>query len=244
MRPPPPRPESAGPPFDAPAARRLRAGLGMGPEHVAHGMRVSYGLPYVTPGLVVAWERGTAAPGGAELTALAGVLWCSPGELISRPRTLREHRVARGIAPEDVAHAVGMELRGYLRTEESGQWRGDERQSAALARVLELAPPEFVAVTGREAPLAGLLRGAVTTRWQAQVRPVTRLVPLDRDVVAEVLRELHLGYQGRMAATLGWGGGGSGAGDSGREFLDRIVENFWAAVESRSGGEGGGDRGA
>ncbi|MFF2204355.1 XRE family transcriptional regulator [Streptomyces sp. NPDC058145] len=234
MRPPPPRPDPAGPPFDAPAARRLRAALGMGPEHVAHGMRVSYGLPYVTAGLVVAWERGTTAPGGAELAALAGVLWCSPGELISRPRTLREHRVARGIAPEDVAHAAGVELRGYLRMEESGQWRGNERQSAALARVLALAPPDFVAVTGREAGLAGLLRGAVTTRWQAQVRPVTRLVPLDQGVVEAVLRELHQDYQGRMAATLGWGGGGSGAGESGREFLDRIVDNFWTAVESRS----------
>ncbi|MEU1463837.1 helix-turn-helix transcriptional regulator [Streptomyces sp. NPDC005727] len=237
VRPSPPRPGPAGPPgppFDAPAARRLRAALGMGPEHVAHGMRVSYGLPYVTAGLVVAWERGAAAPGGAELTALAGVLWCSPGEIVSRPRTLREHRVARGIAPEDVARAVGVELRGYLRMEESGQWRGDERRSAALAEVLELAPADFVAVTGREAGLAGLLRGAVTTRWQAQVRPVTRLVPLDRRVVEEVLRELHQDYQGRMAATLGWGGGGSGAGESGREFLDRIVANFWTAVESRS----------
>ena len=206
----------------------------MGPEHVAHGMRVSYGLPYVTAGLVVAWERGTAAPGGAELAAFAGVLWCSPGELVSRPRTLREHRVARGIAPADVAHAAGVELRGYLRMEESGQWRGNERQSAALARVLALAPPDFVAVTGREAGLAGLLRGAVTTRWQAQVRPVTRLVPLDQGVVEAVLRELHQDYQGRMAATLGWGGGGSGADESGREFLDRIVDNFWSAVESRS----------
>ncbi|MFE3636227.1 helix-turn-helix domain-containing protein [Streptomyces sp. NPDC059168] len=232
MRPPPPR-SDPGPPFDAPAARRLRAALGMGPEHVAHGMRVSYGLPYVTPGLVVAWERGTAAPGSAEITALAGVLWCAPAELIGRPRTLREYRVARGIAPEDVARAVGVELRGYLRMEESGQWRGNERQSAALARVLALPPPDFVAVTGREAALAGLLRGAATTRWQAQVRPVTRLVPLDQGVVEAVLRELHQDYQGHMTATLGWGGGGSGAGESGREFLDRIVDHFWTAVESR-----------
>lgn len=72
------RPEPVGPPFNALAARRLRAALNMGPEHVAHNIRVSYGLPYVTPDLVIAWERGTVSPGNPELTALAGVLWCSP----------------------------------------------------------------------------------------------------------------------------------------------------------------------
>ncbi|WP_333775439.1 XRE family transcriptional regulator, partial [Streptomyces sp. IBSBF 3136] len=221
------------PPFNAPAARRLRAALGMGPEHVAHGMRTSYGLPYVTPDLVVAWERGVAAPGNPELTALAGVLWCSPGELLGRPRTLREHRIARGVAPEDVAHAVGMDLRGYLRTEETDEWRGNERQSAALARVLRLTLPDFVTVTGREARLAELLRSAVTTRWQAYVRPVLKVAPVDRGVLEAVLQALHQDYQGHMAATLSWGGGSSGASASGREFLDRIVENFWTAVEDR-----------
>lgn len=205
----------------------------MGPEHVAHGMRVSYGLPYVTPDLVVAWERGTAAPSSPELTALAGVLWCAPGELIGRPRTLREHRIARGMAPEDVARAVGVELRGYLRMEESGQWRGDERQSSALARVLGLDLPDFVAVTGREARLAELLHSAVATRWQAYVRPVLKLAPLERAVLEEVLQGLHQDYQGHMAATLSWGGGSRSASESGREFLDRIVDHFWAAVESR-----------
>lgn len=222
-------------PFDAQAARRLRAALGMGPEHVAHAVRASYGLPYVTADLVVAWERGAARPGDAELTALAGVLWCSLGDLIGRPRTLREHRIARAVAPQDVARAVGMDLGAYLRTEESGQWRGTERQAAELARVLELALPDLVAVTGREERLAGLLHSAVTTRWQAYVRPVTRLTGLGRDVLAGALRALHEDYQGHMAATLGWGGGSSGASESGREFLDRIVENFWAAVGAGAG---------
>ncbi|MES9524578.1 helix-turn-helix domain-containing protein [Streptomyces capoamus] len=226
--------QPSAPPFNAPAARRLRAALGMGPEHVAHAMRVSYGLPYVTPDLVTAWERGTAAPSHPELTALAGALWCSPGELFGRPRTLREHRAARAVAAEDVARAVGVDVRSYLRMEESGRWRGDERQSAALARVLDLALPDFVAVTGREARLAELLRSAVTTRWQAYGRPVRKLVPLDPDVLDGALRELHEDYQGHMAATLSWGGGSSSASESGREFLDRIVENFWTAVGKRS----------
>ncbi|WP_234384747.1 XRE family transcriptional regulator [Streptomyces sp. MMG1121] len=221
-------------PFNAPAARRLRAALGMGPEHVAYGMRVSYGLPYVTPDLVIAWERGTSAPANAELTALAGVLWCSPGELIGRPRTLREHRIARALAAEDVAHAVSMELRGYLRMEESGQWRGNERQSAALAEVLGLALQDFVTVTGREEKLTDLLHSAVTTRWQAYVRPVLKLVPLDKGILEGVLQALHQDYQGHMAATLSWGGGTRKSSESGRDFLDRIVDNFWTAVAERT----------
>ncbi|MFF5537091.1 helix-turn-helix domain-containing protein [Streptomyces cinerochromogenes] len=226
--------QPSAPPFNAPAARRLRAALGMGPEHVAYGLRASYGLPYVTPDLVIAWERGVAAPSNPELTALAGVLWCSPGELLGRPQTLREHRIARAVAPEDVAHAVGMDLRAYLRAEESGQWKGNERQSAALARILDLALPDFVAVTGREAKLAELLHSAVTTRWQAYVRPVRKLAPVDPGVLEGVLQELHQDYQGHMAATLSWGGGSRGASQSGQEFLDRIVENFWTAVEERT----------
>jgi transcriptional regulator with XRE-family HTH domain len=206
----------------------------MGPEHVAYGLRASYGLPYVTPDLVIAWERGSVTPSHPELTALAGVLWCSPGELLGRPQTLREHRVARAVAAEDVARAVGMDLRGYLRMEESGQWRGNERQSAALARVLDLALPDFVAVTGRETKLADLLHSAVTTRWQAYVRPVRRMVPLDAAVVEGVLQQLYDDYQGHMAATLSWGGGSSSASESGKEFLDRIVENFWTAVRDRT----------
>ncbi|MET8248620.1 helix-turn-helix transcriptional regulator [Streptomyces sp. NPDC005202] len=226
-------PNQPGPPFNAPAARRIRAALGMAPEHVAHGMRASYGLPYVTPDLVIAWERGLTSPSNPELTALAGVLWCSPGELIGRPRTLREHRTARGLAPEDVARAVGYELAAYLRMEESGQWRGTERQSAALAELLDLSLPDFVTVTGREDGLAELLRSAVSTRWQAYVRPVAKVVPLDRRLLEDALQRLHQDYQGRMVATLSWGTGSAanGAGDAGRDFLDRIVEHFWATVE-------------
>ncbi|MET9254525.1 helix-turn-helix transcriptional regulator [Streptomyces sp. NPDC003717] len=233
MRRPSPRPEQPGPPFNALAARRLRAGLGMGPEHVAHGMRVSYGLPYVTPDLIIAWERGIASPGNPELTALAGVLWCSPGELIGRPETLREHRIARGMAPEDVARTVGVELRAYLKMEDTDAWRGTDRQSAMLADVLGLALPDFVAVTGREEQLAELLSSAVSTRWQGYVRPVAKVAPLDRRVLENVLQELHQDYQGHMAATLSWGGGSGDSHAQGRDFLDRIVDHFWAAVEKQ-----------
>lgn len=230
---PSPRPDHTGPPFNALAARRLRAALGMGPEHVAHGIRVSYGLSYVTPDLVIAWERGIASPGNPELTALAGVLWCSPGELIGRPRTLREHRIARGLAPEDVARRVGLDVRAYLRMEETDGWRGTDRQSAALADVLGLDLPGYVTVTGREEKLADLLSSAVSTRWQGYVRPVAKIVPLERRLLEQVLQELHQDYQGHMAATLSWGGGSGDSSAAGRAFLDRIVEHFWAAVDKR-----------
>jgi len=203
----------------------------MGPEHVAYGMRASYGLPYVTPDLVIAWERGVASPSSPELTALAGVLWCSPGELIGSPRTLKEHRIARGLAPEDVARAVGLELLAYLRMEEHDEWRGTDRQSAALVDLLGLDLPAFVTVTGRETKLADQLRAAVTTRWQAYVRPVGKIVPLDRSVVESTLQELHQDYQGHMTATLTWGGGGRDSDASGQDFLDRIVEYFWATAQ-------------
>ncbi|MFJ8546790.1 helix-turn-helix domain-containing protein [Streptomyces sp. NPDC093586] len=235
VRRPSPHPNQSGLPFNALAARRLRAALGMGPEHVAHGMRVSYGLPYVTPDLVVAWERGLASPGNPELTALAGVLWCSPGELIGRPRTLREHRVARGLAPEDVARGVGLGLDAYLRMEEKDDWRGTDRQSSALADVLGLELPDLVTVTGRDGKLADLLRSAVNTRWQGYVRPVAKIAPLDRRVLERVLRELHQDYQGHMVATLSWGGGSGGSSAAGRDYLDRIVEHFWAVVRRHTG---------
>ncbi|MET7988259.1 helix-turn-helix transcriptional regulator [Streptomyces sp. NPDC005281] len=227
-----PQAQQPTPPFNALAARRLRAALGMGPEHVAYGLRASYGLPYATPDLVIAWEHGITVPSSPELTALAGVLWCSAGELIGAPRTLREHRVARDLAPEDVAAALGIGLPAYERMEESGNWRGSERQSAALAEVLDLSLPDLITVTGRDGRLGDLLRSAVTTRWQAYVRPVAKVVPLERGLLEVVLEELHTHYQGRMTATLNWGGGpaATGSGESGREFLDRVVDHFWTAV--------------
>ncbi|MEV6179794.1 helix-turn-helix domain-containing protein [Streptomyces sp. NPDC052016] len=235
-----PRPPShthqPGPPFDARAARKLRSALGMTPQHVAHNLRTSYGLPYVTQDLVAAWERGTETPTHSELTALAGALWCSPADLIGRPRTLREHRIARGLAPEDVARTVGHEFLAYVRMEESGQWRGTDRQTAALAELLGLTLPDLITVTGREAGLADLLRSAASTRWQAYVKPVGRIVPLDRRLLEAVLQELHQSYQGHMVATLRWGDGSAAgeAGDTGRDFLDRIVEHFWTTVGTRT----------
>ncbi|MEU6012795.1 XRE family transcriptional regulator [Streptomyces sp. NPDC047515] len=200
------------------------------PGHVAYGLGAQYGLR-VSAETVIAWERGLAVPSEHELTALAGVLWCSPGELLTAARTLREHRVARELAVEELARLLGLTASAYLRMEESGRWRGNERQSAALSELLGLTAAGFVAVSGREEELAELLRGAVTTRWQAHVRPVAKLVPLERGFLQDVLEQLHADYQALMVSTLSWSSTGTesagATGDAGRAFLARIVERFW-----------------
>ncbi|MFI5760383.1 helix-turn-helix domain-containing protein [Streptomyces sp. NPDC051563] len=201
----------------------------MAPGHVAYGLRAQYGL-LVTPETVMAWERGEISPTSAELTALAGVLWCSPGELFAEPVTLREHRIARGLAADDLARRVGVEAGAYQKMEDAGRWKGNERQSAALATALGLTLAQFVTATGKHEELAELLRSAVTTRWQAYVKPLAKLLPVPKAHLERVLEQLHGEYQSRMVATLSWGGGGgeAGSGDSGREYLADIVERFWS----------------
>ncbi|WP_256355806.1 helix-turn-helix domain-containing protein [Streptomyces sp. PKU-EA00015] len=199
----------------------------MAPGHVAYGLRAQYGL-HVSPDTVMAWERGLATPGTRELTALAGVLWCSPGELLAAATTLREHRIARGMATDDLARRVGLDTAVYQRMEESGRWRGNERQTAALAETLRLTPRALLAATGRDEELAELLRSAVTARWQAYVRPVGKMLPLDRGHLEAVLQRLHADYQSRMMATLSWGETSRDTGEPGRDFLESIVDHFWA----------------
>lgn len=200
----------------------------MAPGHVAYGLRAQYGL-LVTPETVMAWERGEISPDSAELTALAGVLWCSPGELIAEPVTLREHRISRGLAAEDLARRIGLETNAYQKMEDTGRWKGNERQSAALATVLGLTLSQFVTATGKDEELAELLRSATTTRWQAYVKPLSKLLPIPKAHLERVLERLHADYQSKMAATLSWGGGvgEAGTGDAGRRFLADIVEHFW-----------------
>ncbi|MEU1125900.1 helix-turn-helix transcriptional regulator [Streptomyces sp. NPDC005899] len=202
----------------------------MAPGHVAYGLGAQYGLQ-ITAETVMAWERGVALPGERELTALAGVLWCAPGELMAAASTLREHRVTRDLSVEDLARTLGMTAASYQRVEESGRWRGNERQALALCEALDLSAAQFLTATGRNEELSQLLTRAATTRWQAYVRPVAKLVPLDRVLVQDVLEQLHTDYQALMVSTLSWNTAGrdrSGTGgEAGREFLDRVVERFW-----------------
>ncbi len=215
--------------FNARAARALRERLGMAPGHVAYGMRASYGMSHVSPDHITAWERGDALPNANELTALAGALWCHPGELMGRPRTLLEHRLARGISAEDVARLIGVDLDAYRYMEETGRWTGDKRQSANLGSVLKLPPRDFIAVTGLEDELARLLTEAVSTRWQAHVRAIARLVSMDKRDLQEPLRAMQQEYQALMAATLGRASSNA-TGEEGRRYLEDIVSHFWAQI--------------
>ncbi|WP_345042046.1 helix-turn-helix transcriptional regulator [Streptomyces sannanensis] len=217
-------------PFNARAARTLREKLGMAPGHVAYGMRASYGMAHVTPDHITAWERGTALPTSQELTALAGALWCAPSELMGRPRTLREHRLARGLAAEDVARVTGVDLNAYLYMEERGQWTGDKRQSAKLGSLLNLPPRDFIAITGLEDELARLLTEAVSTRWQAHIRAIARLVSMERRDLQDTLGAMHHEYQTLMAATLSRAGGTIASGENGRRYIDDIVNHFWSRL--------------
>ncbi len=205
----------------------------MAPGHVAYGMRASYGMTYVTPDHVSAWERGVALPTLQELTALAGALWCAPGDLMGAPRTLREHRLARGMAPEDVAHAIGMGVGDYLRMEESGRWSGTALQAAQLGRALQLPVSAMVAVTGLEGQLAGLLVEAVSTRWQAHIRAVARLLSMEKRDLQEPLRVMHGEYQNLMARTLSRAGGTVTSGEEAKDYLDGIVQRFWQCLEGK-----------
>ncbi|MGW0118524.1 helix-turn-helix domain-containing protein [Streptomyces sp. NPDC003327] len=200
----------------------------MGHDHVAYGLRAQYGLA-VTPETVFAWERGRLAPTEPELTALAGVLWCSPAELIAAATTLREHRMARGLTADELARRIGVAVHAYQRMEDEGRWRGTERQTAALAEVLGLGPRALVTATGGDERLAELLRDAATTRWQAYVKPAVKMLPLPKRVLENALQRLHTDYHARMAATSSWGASGA-TGDEGRAYLEMINDHFWAAV--------------
>ncbi|MFM9372222.1 helix-turn-helix domain-containing protein [Streptomyces sp. Da 82-17] len=214
-------------PFNARAARTLREKLGMAPGHVAYGMSASYGMTHITPDHITAWERGVAAPTAHELNALAGALWCAPSELMDRPRTLHEHRLARGIAADDVADATGMSREAYQQMEASGVWRGDTGQSARLGDILGLEPRDLVAVTGREGELARLLTEAVSTRWQAHFKEIAKLLSMDKRDLKEPLRAMHDEYQTLMAATLMRASANTAAGEAGQSYVENIVDHFW-----------------
>ncbi|MFF2654568.1 helix-turn-helix domain-containing protein [Streptomyces sp. NPDC058045] len=219
------------PPFHARAARTMREKLGMAPGHVAYGMRASYGMTHITPDHITAWERGAAVPEGRELAALAGVLWCSPGDLMGTPHTLREHRLARGLAAEDIARSTGLPLDAYLRMEETGEWTGDRNQSATLGELLGLPPRDFIAITGQDTVLAGLLTDAVSTRWQAHIRAIGKLTGLDKRELRSPLQNMHQEYQSLLAATLSRAGGAIASGEEGRRFLEDIVPRFWDLID-------------
>ncbi|MFI1221424.1 MULTISPECIES: XRE family transcriptional regulator [unclassified Streptomyces] len=206
----------------------------MAPGHVAYGMRASFGTSHITPEHVMAWERGTHVPDASELTALAGALWCQPSELMGRPSTLLEHRIARGISAEDVARATGLTHDAYMAMEAAGLWTGDRRQAVKLGEVLSLPPRDFIAITRLEEELARLLIEAVSTRWQAHIRDIAKLVSMERRDLKAPLSDMQQEYQGLMAATLSRAGGTTASGEDGRRYIENIVDHFWIRLPGSS----------
>ncbi|MFD7730648.1 XRE family transcriptional regulator [Kitasatospora phosalacinea] len=177
-------------PFSPAAARTHRTALGLTVDQVAAGL-AAHGVRLL-PGHVLGWEEGRIRPGEEELTALARTLWCPPADLMgTAPATLREHRIARGLTPDQAARQLGLAPAAYLRAETTGRWTGDGEQTRLLARVLALDLPALLHLTGRTADLDARLRQVVQGRWQSQLAPVARLVPVDPATLEHVLATLQ-----------------------------------------------------
>lgn len=108
----------------------------------------------------------------------------------------------------------------------------DRRQTAVrqTRRPPQPPPRDFIAITGLEDELARLLTEAVSTRWQAHIRAIARLVSTDRRDLQDPLRDMHQEYQALMAATLSRAGGTTASGENGRRYIDDIVNHFWARL--------------
>lgn len=140
------------PPFSPAVALSARQGLGMTPQQVAEQMNACGASTDVS--LVHAWESGEYSPTEPELIALADVLWCRTTDLmgVEEPRTLGEHRLARQFTTAKLADSIGMDAAQYEQAEERRAWSGDERQTAALLRLLNLTPLQLAKAVERSAP--------------------------------------------------------------------------------------------
>lgn len=219
------------PAFNREAARSTRQALGMRAEDVAATMLSAYGIQ-VTPLTVLSWESGDQNPGERELTALAGVLWCSVGDLMGSLSSVHQHRLARGVSAFDMAMRLGLTPSEYEGMERSGRWRLTERQAELLGEALALPLRAYLDITGRGPELGDLLLRAVQTRWQPYVQPVCKLLELPRARVSGILHHLHSEYQD-MVGTVDWGGGtiSMDPGEEGRAFLARLVDLFCARLD-------------
>ncbi|WP_418955926.1 transcriptional regulator [Streptomyces tritici] len=184
---------SSYPPFSPGQARAARLRIGLTPEQVVAAM-AQLGVHRPVEALL-AWEAGTAPPSEAELFALADALWSPVPELMDlRPRSLREHRLARQFTAERLARRLGMHPQDYVRAEQEHHWTGTDRQTLLLADALGLEPEELRRVIDRSGELDVRLRQAVEGRWKQYTAPLARLVGAPERDVASALRTLHREY--------------------------------------------------
>jgi hypothetical protein len=221
-------PGAAPVPFDPRAAREARRQLGLSPALVVRAM-AAHGVLAVPPQLI-AWEAGDLLPSEPELVALARSLWCAPGQLMGgRVRSVRDHRLALDLPLEEVARQLELTPRAYAELEAAPRWPGDPDQTVLLARALRLTPRALVAVTRRGEDLQVLLQRAVDGRWQAQVKPVLRVVPtLAPERVGYALRVLR--EEGHSAGVL-WGAEHQEEAPA-TPGPDERLEQFWLLLEA------------
>ncbi|WP_225803167.1 helix-turn-helix transcriptional regulator [Streptomyces sp. NK15101] len=181
------------PPFSPAQARAARLRIGLTREQVVVGI-AQLGLRRSVEALV-SWESGAVAPSEAELFALASALWCPVPVLMDlKPRSLREHRLARQFSAERLALRIGMDVHDYARAESDHRWSGTDRQALLLADALGLEPGELLRAIGRAGDLDGRLRQAVEGRWKQHAAPLARLVGAPERTVTRALRILHQEY--------------------------------------------------
>ncbi|MFI5533127.1 helix-turn-helix domain-containing protein [Kitasatospora sp. NPDC051853] len=221
-RPPTPTPV----PFSPAAARAHRVGLGLTPEQVAAGM-AAHGVRLL-PTHVIGWESGEYRPDETEFIALARALWCPPVQLMgTAPSSLRDFRVARELTQEQAARRIGVAPRTYEQAELTGSWPGDPEQSWELAQVLGLTLRAFVLVTNRQDALEKCLRQCVDGRWQSQVKPVAKLLPVPRPVLETVLAELQQDH----VVPMHWGAAPAAAEQQQPDVPP--LQRFWQLLASR-----------
>ncbi|MDH6126109.1 helix-turn-helix transcriptional regulator [Kitasatospora sp. GP82] len=207
-------------PFSPTAVRAHRTGLGLTPAQVAEGM-AAHGIRLL-PAHVIGWEAGEIRPSEEEFIALSRALWCPPAQLMgASPATLRDFRVARELGQEQTARRIGMALPAYERAEATGRWTGDEEQARELARVLGLGLRTLLVVTDRQEELDRRLRQCVDGRWQGQLKPVARLVPVPGEILAEVLAQLQNDHR----VPMHWGA--SEPGPAERQPEQPLADRFW-----------------
>ncbi|MER5865472.1 helix-turn-helix transcriptional regulator [Kitasatospora sp. NPDC002040] len=214
-RPPTPAPV----PFSPTAARAHRAGLGLTPDQVAEGM-AAHGVRLL-PMHVIGWETGEFRPSEEEFIALSRALWCPPAQLMgAAPATLRDFRVARELTQDQAARRIGIALRTYEQAELAGKWVGDAEQTYELAHALGIGLRMLVRVTHRQDELDRCLKQCVEGRWQSQVKPVARLVPVPRQVLEQTLAEL----QGEYLVPMHWG---SAPAPADQQPVKPHAQRFW-----------------
>ncbi|MET9431741.1 transcriptional regulator [Streptomyces sp. NPDC003036] len=222
-------------PFSPREARAARARMGLTTSQVAHSM-AACGVP-VHPDLIAAWEQGSHLPSEPHLFALADVLWCSATTLMGiEPRTLAEHRLARKLSVERLAHRIGMDPAAYRAAEAAHRWDGDIRQTRALVDALGLTLRQLVGLMGRDEELARHLRTAIEGRWKVHVAPVAEIVVVDETSVGDALRTMHTEfaefserYMGHLMARNGDARLKEVAAER-SAFLHRLVDHFWELV--------------